>query len=114
MAIEAVKNACADAGIRPQDVDGITSYNAADSTSGMHIATALGMRLNYQVDIMGGGSSTEALIAHAVGLVVGGYCNTMVVLRRPPLDERPLRPAHGGPGPRRPHAPHADHRAQQL
>ena len=68
MAIEAVKNACADAGIRPQDVDGITSYNAADSTSGMHIATALGMRLNYQVDIMGGGSSTEALIAHAVGL----------------------------------------------
>ena len=81
MAIEAVKNACDDAGIRPQDVDGITSYNAADSTSGMHIATALGMRLNYQVDIMGGGSSTEALIAHAVGLVVGGYCNTMVVFR---------------------------------
>ena len=81
MAIEAVKNACDDAGIRPQDVDGITSYNAADSTSGMHIASALGMRLNYQVDIMGGGSSTEALIAHAVGLVVGGYCNTMVVFR---------------------------------
>ena len=81
MAIEAVKNACDDAGIKPQDVDGITSYNAADSTSGMHIASALGMRLNYQVDIMGGGSSTEALIAHAVGLVVGGYCNTMVIFR---------------------------------
>lgn len=81
MALEAVKNACDDAGINPRDIDGITSYNAMDSTSGMAIATALGMRLNYQVDIGGGGSSTEALIAHAVGLLEGGYCKNMVIFR---------------------------------
>jgi acetyl-CoA acetyltransferase len=81
MALEATKNACADAGLDPQQIDGITSYNAMDSTSGMAIATALGMRLNYQVDIMGGGSSTEALIAHAVGLLEGGYCNYMLIFR---------------------------------
>ena len=39
------------------------------------------MRLNYQVDIMGGGSSTEALVAHAVGLLAGGYCKRMVLFR---------------------------------
>ncbi|MCH8189986.1 MAG: thiolase [Chloroflexi bacterium] len=81
MALEAVKNACADAGLDPHDIDGITSYTAMDSTSGMAIASCLGMRLNYQVDITGGGSSTEALIAHAVGLLEGGYCNTMVIFR---------------------------------
>src|SRR5882672_3357795 len=72
MALEATLNACKDAGLDPKQIDGITSYNAMDSTSGMAISTALGMRLNYQVDIMGGGSSTEALIAHAVGLLEGG------------------------------------------
>ncbi len=81
MALEATKNACADAGLNPRDIDGITSYNAMDSTSGMSIGSALGMRLNYQVDIMGGGSSTEALIAHAVGLLEGGYCKYMLIFR---------------------------------
>jgi acetyl-CoA acetyltransferase len=81
MALEATVNACKDAGLDPKQIDGITSYNAMDSTSGMAIATSLGMRLNYQVDIMGGGSSTEALIAHAVGLLEGGYCNYMLIFR---------------------------------
>ncbi|MBI3744005.1 MAG: thiolase, partial [Chloroflexi bacterium] len=81
MALEATLNACKDAGLDPKQIDGITSYNAMDSTSGMAISTALGMRLNYQVDIMGGGSSTEALIAHAVGLLEGGYCNYMLIFR---------------------------------
>ena len=81
MALEAIKNACADAGLHPHEIDGITSYSAMDSTGGMDIGTALGMRLNYQLDIMGGGSSIEALIAHAVGLLEGGYCNYVVCYR---------------------------------
>ena len=81
MGVEAVKRACEDAGIRPQDIDGITSYNIGDSTAGTSIGSSLGMRLNYAVDISGGGSSTEALIAHAVGLLAGGYCKNMVIFR---------------------------------
>ena len=54
MGIEAVKNACDDAGLDPRSIDGITSYQAADSASGTQIGHALGMRLNYTVDIMGG------------------------------------------------------------
>src|SRR5260370_30147439 len=57
MACEAIKNAMADAGLQPRDIDGMTSYQAMDSTSSNHIATTLGIRLNYSLDIIGGGSS---------------------------------------------------------
>ena len=81
MACEAISKAMADAGLRPLDIDGMTSYQAADSTSSAHVATALGMRLNYCLDIFGGGSSTEALVAHAIGLIEAGYAKTIVCFR---------------------------------
>src|SRR5215470_16460966 len=81
MACEAVRNAMADAGLKPSDVDGMTSYQAADSTTSGHVATALGLRLNYCLDILGGGSSTEALVAHAIGLIEAGYARTIVCFR---------------------------------
>src|SRR5208282_430938 len=79
MACESISKAIADAGLKPQDIDGLTSYQAGDSTTSPHVATALGMRLNYAVDILGGGSSTEALVANAIGLIEAGYCETMVI-----------------------------------
>ncbi|MGH7247610.1 MAG: thiolase C-terminal domain-containing protein, partial [Pseudomonadota bacterium] len=81
MACEAIRKAMADAGLKPSDIDGMTSYQVGDSTTTAHVATALGMRLNYAVDILGGGSSTEVLVAHAVGLIEGGYCKTIVIFR---------------------------------
>src|SRR5260221_14719476 len=66
MACEAVRKAMTNAGLEPRDIDGMTSYQAGDSTTSNHVATSLGIRLNYSLDIFGGGSSTEALIAHAV------------------------------------------------
>ena len=51
MACEAVKKAMADAGLEPRDIDGMTSYQAGDSTSSNHVSTALGIRLNYSLDI---------------------------------------------------------------
>ena len=81
MACEAIRKAMADAGLESRDIDGMTSYQAGDSTTSNHVATALGIRLNYSLDIMGGGSSTEALIGHAVGLLEGGYCKVIVIFR---------------------------------
>ena len=81
MACEAVKKAMADAGLEPRDIDGMTSYQAGDSTSSNHVATSLGIRLNYSLDIFGGGSSTEALVGHAIGLLEAGYCKTIVIFR---------------------------------
>ena len=82
MACEAVNNAIADAGLRPEEIDGMTSYNVmGDSTTSNHIATALGIRLNYSVDVHGGGSSGEMLVANAIGLIEAGYAKTIVVWR---------------------------------
>ena len=81
MACEAIRNAMTDAGLEPSDIDGMTSYQVADSTSSAHVASALGMRLNYCLDIFGGGSSTEALVAHAIGLIEAGYAKTIVCFR---------------------------------
>src|SRR5262249_1769823 len=81
MACEAIKNACADAGLTPQDIDGITSYQINDSCAGTQVAQALGMRVSYATELVGGGSSTETLIAHAVGLLEGGYCKNIVIFR---------------------------------
>jgi acetyl-CoA acetyltransferase len=84
MACEAIRNAMDDAGLRPDEVDGMTSYQGGaggDSTTAAHIASSLGLRLNYATEMLGGGSATEMLIAHAVGLIEGGYCKTVVIFR---------------------------------
>ncbi len=81
MACEAVKKALDDAGLEPGDIDAMTSYQEFDSATSKQVATALGMRLSYGVDIIGGGSSTEALVAHAIGLMEAGYCRSMVIFR---------------------------------
>ena len=69
LGVEAIRNAVKDAGLELSDIDGMTSYQAGgDSHGSNEMAQSLGMQLNYSLDIMGGGSSTEALVAHAAGL----------------------------------------------
>ena len=43
----AVGNAIADAGMTAADIDGMLSYSFNDSTFGPHVATDLGIRLNF-------------------------------------------------------------------
>ena len=59
MAVEAVRNAMQDAGLGPQDVDGMMSYSVMDSTMSPAVSADLGIRLNFYADIIGGGSSIE-------------------------------------------------------
>src|SRR5689334_24891251 len=77
----AVRNAMLDAGLKPTDVDGMLSYQGGDSTSGTFISGDLGMRLNFYMDVFGGGSSTEALIGIAIGLIEAGCCKTVAIFR---------------------------------
>ena len=81
MACEAVRNAMADAGLDPSDISGMTSYQYGDSSDSAEVASSLGIRLDYAVDIIGGGNSTETLVAHAIGLIEAGYCRNMVIFR---------------------------------
>ncbi|HKD65330.1 MAG TPA: hypothetical protein VKB84_00710, partial [Candidatus Binataceae bacterium] len=81
MACEAVKNAMDDAGLTARDIDAITSFQIGDSTDVANVAQALGIRMNYGSVAFSGGSTTEALVAHAIGLIEGGYCNTVAFFR---------------------------------
>ena len=77
----AVKNAIEDAGLAPGDVDGMLSYSMLDSTLSTFIAGDLGIRLNFFMDVLGGGSSTEALVGIAMGVIEARMCNTVVIFR---------------------------------
>ena len=71
----------ADAGLGPGDVDGLLSYSNNDSTPSTVIAGDLGIRPNFYMDVYGGGSSTEALIGIAIGVIEAGMCNTVAIYR---------------------------------
>ncbi len=77
----AVRNAMADAGIKASEIDGMLSYSNNDSTPSPLIAGDLGIRLNFYMDVYGGGSSTEALIGIAIGVIEAGMCKTVAIFR---------------------------------
>src|SRR5499427_853818 len=77
----AVRSAILDAALKAADIDGMLSYQSGDSTFGPFIAGDLGIRLNFYMDVFGGGSSTEALIGMAMGVIEAGMCRTVVVFR---------------------------------
>ncbi|MBV1915814.1 MAG: hypothetical protein KUG72_10540 [Pseudomonadales bacterium] len=81
MGVEAVKNAMDDAGLDASEVDGMLSYSSGDSTFAPTIAGDLGIRLDFYMDVFGGGSSTEALIGIAIGVIEAGMCNTVAIYR---------------------------------
>src|ERR671929_1060723 len=77
----AVRNAILDAGLTAADIDGMLDYSGGDSTSATFIAGDLGLRLNFYMDVVGGGSSTEALVGIAIGVIEAGMCNTVAIFR---------------------------------
>ena len=81
LATWAVQNAMADAGMTATDIDGMLSYSGNDSTFAPHVANDLGIRLNFYMDVHGGGSSTEALIGIAIGVIEAGMCKTVAIYR---------------------------------
>jgi 3-oxoacyl-[acyl-carrier-protein] synthase III len=77
----AVRAAMLDAGLKPTDVDGMLSYSGNDSTPSPFLAGDLGIRLNFFMDVNGGGSSTEALIGIAIGVIEAGLCKCVAIFR---------------------------------
>ncbi len=81
MAVEAIRSAILDAGLSPADVDGMMSYQNNDSTPSNWVAADLGIRLDFFMDVVGGGSSTEALVGLAMGAIEAGMCRTVALFR---------------------------------
>ena len=81
MAVEAIRKAMDDAGLTSAQVDGMMSYQSGDSTPAPWVSGDLGLRLNFYMDVFGGGSSTEALVGLAIGAIEAGMCSTVALLR---------------------------------
>src|SRR5262249_58140842 len=83
LATWAVRNAMADAGLKSADIDGMLSYQSGDSVFAPFVAGDLGIRLNFYMDVFGGGSSTEALVGIAMGVIEAGPWQTPAVFPAP-------------------------------
>jgi acetyl-CoA acetyltransferase len=81
LGVQAIRAAMSDAGLKPGDVDGMLSYSYNDSTFSAFMAGDLGIRLNFYMDVYGGGSSTEALAGIAIGVIEAGLCKTVAIFR---------------------------------
>jgi acetyl-CoA acetyltransferase len=81
LATVAVREAMRDAGLNASEIDGMLSYQLNDSVFSPFVAGDLGIRLNFYMDVFGGGSSTEALIGIAIGVIEAGMCKTVVIFR---------------------------------
>src|SRR5215468_8034086 len=81
LATWAINNALEDAGLEAPDIDGMLSYSGNDSTMSPFVAGDLGIRLNFYMDVHGGGSSSEALIGIAMGVIEAGMCKTVAIFR---------------------------------
>ena len=81
LGVQASRAAMNDAGMKPGDIDGMLSYSFNDSTFSPVMAGDLGIRLNFYMDVYGGGSSTEALVGIAIGVIEAGLCKTVAIFR---------------------------------
>lgn len=82
LALEAILNACDDAGIDPHRIDGFCSYSG-DRNDPNRLSTALNLP-HYSFGNMvyaGGGGGVCAAIGNAAAGIVAGYANVVVVYR---------------------------------
>ena len=80
-AVEAASAAIADAGLARTDVDFILGYQEMDSPGPQELATYLGLPECGFYDLLSGGTSTEALVSGAIGLIESGAASVVVVFR---------------------------------
>lgn len=82
LAAEASRAALADAGLSPDDVDGIGEFGLNDTAVALSLAGALGVEeLTWCLDLQGGGNALVTLVAQAAAALQAGLCTTAVLYR---------------------------------
>jgi len=82
LAAEACLNAIRDAGLSPKDVDSLVTFAANDSVHTLDVADVLGIeRLNWNIDIHGGGNYAVGVVGEAANAVASGVAEVCVVYR---------------------------------
>jgi acetyl-CoA acetyltransferase len=82
MAAEAGRAALSDAGLKPDDVDGVATFQVLDSAPPSVVAYALGIDdLSWAADIYGGGNVLPGTLGAASAAIAAGHCETVLVYR---------------------------------
>jgi acetyl-CoA acetyltransferase len=82
LALQAISNAVADAGLTHRDIDGLACHRVGDSVQAAVVAHALGIQdLRYYSDLFGGGSGSHTIVGSAALAVAGGVADTVVCWR---------------------------------
>ncbi|MEE9284504.1 MAG: lipid-transfer protein [Dehalococcoidia bacterium] len=81
MAAEAILKAIDDAGLRPEEIDGMSRYNIQDEWEN-HVHQAVGLgEISYYADQPHGGGSYGGVIMSAALGVAAGLCNHVIAFR---------------------------------
>jgi len=82
MAVEACRAALADAGLTPEDVDGMLTFMANDSSHPIDVSWALGCNeLAWSNAVIGGGNLVADCVATAAAMIETGTCNAILLYR---------------------------------
>jgi len=82
LATRAVKNAVADAGLQPDDVDGLCTFGVNDSIAPNILAQAFGIKsLSFYVDQFYGGSVSLSMVGQATLALASGVADCVVCYR---------------------------------
>ena len=82
LATEACLKACQDAGINPDEVDGMLSFNFGDSVPGMAVATAMGLpNPQFVVDYDSGGNAANLITLAATAAIEAGLAKNVLCFR---------------------------------
>ncbi|MEV0766795.1 thiolase C-terminal domain-containing protein [Nocardia salmonicida] len=82
MAVSACRAALVDAGLTPDDVDGMCTYQVNDSAHPLEVGLALGKNeLSWANSMYGGGNLVADQIATAAAVIEAGLCRAVLVYR---------------------------------
>lgn len=82
LAVEACRNAAADAGVAPAAIDGVVSYHFNDSVPAMAVATGLGLpAARYAIDYQAGGNAANLIVQTAAAAIEAGMAETVLCYR---------------------------------
>jgi acetyl-CoA acetyltransferase len=81
LAVQAIDAALEDGGLQRRDLDGVLSFGYNDAAEPTDVASALGIRLNYHLNCLGGGSTPELMVATAGAAISAGLAETVVCYR---------------------------------
>jgi acetyl-CoA acetyltransferase len=82
LAVEACRNAILDAGVTPDEIDGIATFALGDSVPALSVATGLGLgTISFGLDLYLGGQAPAYLVGLAAQAVTSGSASAVLVYR---------------------------------